>query len=130
MSPEVKRKVKEYQDKIVPGRLRELAELSGADIAYEVDWDSFGADTTAINFFDNLAFHRINMAFRHLGSDPFTKDAVKAGLKVIRLRNVKDKSQMKIEFGGGVLEVHCAYGLRLEGIYNENDIHKVLVAGL
>lgn len=130
MSLEAKRKVKEYQDKIVPGRLKELAELSGANIAYEVDWGSFGDDTTALNFFDNLAFHRINMAFRHLGNDQFTKDAVKVGLKVIRLKNVGDKSERKIEFRDCVLEMHCAYGLRLEGIYNENDIHKVLLAGL
>jgi hypothetical protein len=130
MSLEVKRKVKEYQDKIVPGRAKELAEISGSDISYEVDWGSFGDDMTALNFFDNLAFHRINMAFRQLGNDEFTKDAIKAGLKVIRIRNVKDKSEMKISFGGGVLEMHCAYGLRLEGCYNESDIHKALLAGL
>ena len=130
MSLEVKRKVKEYQDTIVPNRRKELAELAGADIAYEVDWDSFGDDTTAINFFDNLAFHRINMAFRHLGGDQLVKDAVRDGLTTIRLRNVKDKSDMAITFRDGVLEMHCAYGLRLDCIYNENDIHKVLVAGL
>ena len=70
------------------------------------------------------------MAFRHLGSDQLVKDAVRDGLKTIRLKNVKDKSEMTITFSGGVLEMHCAYGLRLDGIYNENEIHKVLVAGL
>ena len=95
-----------------------------------MNWDSFGDDMTAINFFDNLAFHRVNIAFRHLGNDEFTRAAVKAGLQLIRLRNVKDKSGMKITFSGGVLEMRCAYGLRLEGCYNENDIHKILLAGL
>lgn len=130
MGLQERQKIKEYQDKIVPGRQKELAELCGSAVAYEVDWDSFADDLTALNFFDNLAFHRINMAFRHLGGDQLVKDAVRDGLKVIRLKNVKDKADMKITFAAGVLEMHCAYGLRLDGIYNENEIHKVLVAGL
>ena len=130
MGLQERQKIKEYQDKIVPDRRKELAELSGSDIAYDVDWDSFSDDLTAITFLDNLAFHRVNMAFRHLGNDQVVKDAVRDGLKTIRLKNVKDKSAMAITFSGGVLEMHCAYGLRLDCIYNENDIHKVLVAGL
>lgn len=130
MGLQERQKIKEYQDKIVPGRRKELAELSGSDIAYEVDWDSFADDPTAINFLDNLAFHRVNMAFRHLGGDQVVKDAVRDGLRTIRLKNVKDKSGMRITLSGGALEMHCAYGMRLDGIYNENEIHKVLVAGL
>jgi hypothetical protein len=130
MGLQERQKIKEYQDKIVPGRRKELAELSGSDIAYEVDWDSFADDLTALNFLDNLAFHRVNMAFRHLGGDQVVKDAVRDGLKTIRLKNVKEKSEMKITFSGGVLEMHCAYGQRLDGIYNENKIYEVLVAGL
>jgi hypothetical protein len=130
MGLEERRKIKEYEDKIVPGRRKELAELSGSDIAYEVDWDSFADDLTALNFFDNLAFHRINMAFRHLGSDQLAKDAIKEKLKVIRLKNVKEKTEMKISFSGGVLEMHCAYALRTEGIYDENAIYRLLLAGL
>jgi hypothetical protein len=130
MGLQERQKIKEYQDKIVPGRRKELAELTGADIAYDVDWDSFADDLTALNFFDNLAFHRINMAVRQLGGDQLVKDAIRGGLQTIRLRNVKDKSAMAISFSGGVLEMRCAYGLRLDGIYNEIAIHKVLVAGL
>src|SRR5262245_56535260 len=130
MGLEEKRKIKEYQDKIVPTRGKELAEICGTEIAYEVDWDSFADDLTALNFFDNLAFHRINMAFRHVGTDQLAKDAIKEGLKSIRLKNVKDKSAMKIAFAGGVLEMHCAYGLRLDGIYNETAIAKVVADGL
>lgn len=130
MGLEEKRKIKEYQDKIVPQRHKELAEIAGSDIAYEVDWDSFAGDTTALNFFDNLAFHRINMAFRQLCTDDLARDTVKAALKSIRLKNVKDKADMKIAFSGGVLEMQCAYGLRLEGVYQEGAIGTVLANGL
>jgi hypothetical protein len=70
------------------------------------------------------------MAFRHLGNDQLAEDAIREKLKIIRLKNVKDKAAMKISFADGVLEMHCAYGLRTEGIYNENDIYRTLLAGL
>ncbi|MCI0704655.1 MAG: hypothetical protein L0241_26670, partial [Planctomycetia bacterium] len=108
MGLEEKRKIKEYQDTIVPSRRKELAEITGSDIAYEVDWNSFADDLQGLNFFDNLAFHRINMAFRQLCTDQLAKDAVKEALKTIRLKNVKDKSEMKLSFADGVLEMHCA----------------------
>jgi hypothetical protein len=130
MGLEEKRKIKEYQDSIVPNRSKELAEITTGDIAYEVDWGSFADDMPALNFFDNLAFHRINMAFRQLCTDQLAKDAVKEALKTIRLKNVKDKADMRISFSGGVLEMHCAYGLRLDGIYKEDAIYKVVSEGL
>jgi hypothetical protein len=95
-----------------------------------VDWDSFADDLPALNCFDNLAFHRINMAFRYLGGDQTVKDAVRDGLKTIRLANVKDTAEKAMSFADGVLEMRCAYGQRPEGIYNETDIHRTLVAGL
>ncbi len=130
MGLEEKRKIKEYQDTIVPSRRKELAEITGSDIAYEVDWNSFADDLQGLNFFDNLAFHRINMAFRQLCTDQLAKDAVKEALKTIRLKNVKDKSEMKLSFADGVLEMHCAYGLRLDGVYQEGPIGKAVSAAL
>ncbi len=37
---------------------------------------------------------------------------------------------MSISFAGGVLEMRCAYGLRLDGVYQENEIKKVIEDGL
>jgi hypothetical protein len=126
MGLEEKRKIKEFQDTIVPKRQKELAEICGCEIAYDVDWNSFADDMPALNFFDNLAFHRINMAFRQLCTDQLAKDGIKESLKTIRLKNVKDKSAMKLGFDSGVLEMHCAYGLRLDGVYQEGPIGKLV----
>src|SRR5262245_34118029 len=52
MGLEEKRKIKEFQDTIVPNRHKELAEITGGDIAYEVDWSGFADDLPALNFFD------------------------------------------------------------------------------
>jgi hypothetical protein len=52
------------------------------------------------------------------------------GLKLVKLKNVKDKAQMKISFDDGVLEMHCAYAMRTDGMYSDNEIREVLMARL
>ena len=125
-----RRKIKEYQDKTVPERQKELAEITGAQIPYAIDWDSFNNDLEGLNFLDNLSFHRINMAMRVICTDDLGKQAVRDGVKQIKLKNVKDKKDMKISFDGGVLEMHCAYAQRTDGMYSDNAIRETLMKAL
>jgi hypothetical protein len=55
------------------------------------------------------------------------KQAVREGIKKIKLKNVKEKSAMKMTFEDGVLEMHCAYAQRTDGMFGDNDIRKLLV---
>jgi hypothetical protein len=70
------------------------------------------------------------MALRVICQDDMGKEAVREGLKKIRLKNVKDKSSMSIAFDGGVLEMHCAYALRTDGMYSDNEIRELLIKKL
>jgi len=125
-----KRKIKELQEVTFPGRVKEIEEIVGVPIPYEVDWASLGEDAEALNFIDNISCHRLNMALRGICIDSFAKDAVRDGLKLVKLKNVKDKSDMTIRFDGGVLEMHCAYALRTDGMFGDNEIQKVIENGL
>ena len=125
-----RRKIKELQDVTFPGRVKEIEEICGVPIPYEVDWESLADDAEGLNFIDNLSCHRLNMALRSICLDDFGKQAVREGLKLVKLKNVKDKSDMKISFTDGVLEMHCAYALRTDGMYSDNEIRLVLEKGL
>ncbi len=125
-----RRKIKELQDTTLPGRVKEIEEICGQPIPYEVDWDSLADDAEALNFLDNISCHRLNMALRTICVDDMGKEAVREGLRLIKLKNVKDKNDMSITFDGGVLEMHCAYALRTEGMYSDGAIHEVLMAKL
>jgi len=122
-----RRKIKELQDTTFPGRVKEIEEICGKAIPYEVDWDSLADDAEALNFIDNISCHRLNMALRVICQDDMGKEAVRDGLKQIKLKNVKDKSQMKMTFDGGVLEMHCAYAQRTDGMFSDNQIRELLV---
>lgn len=125
-----RRKIKELQDTTFPERVKEIAEICGAPIPYEVDWDSLKDDMEALNFIDNLSCHRLNMALRVICQDEMGKEAVRDGLKQIKLKNVKTKAEMSMGFRGGVLEMHCAYALRTDGMFSDNDIRNLLIEKL
>lgn len=121
-----RRKMKELQEVTFPGRVKEIEEICGAAIPYDVDWNSLGDDMEALNFIDNISCHRLNMALRMLCQDDLGKSAVRDGLKLVKLRNVKDKSAMRMDFQNGVLEMDCAYALRTDGMFSDNEIRKLL----
>jgi hypothetical protein len=120
-----RRKIKELQETTFPERIKEIEEICGKPIPYEVDWESLADDAEGLNFIDNLSCHRLNMALRVICLDDLGKEAVRDGLKLVR-----DKADMKITFADGVLEMHCAYALRTEGMFNDNEIREVLMAKL
>src|SRR5438552_6155635 len=103
-----RRKIKELQDVTLPGRVKEIEEICGKAIPYEVDWDSLADDAEALNFMDNISCHRLNMALRVICQDDMGKEAVRDGLRLIKLKNVKDRSAMKLSFDAGVLDMQCA----------------------
>lgn len=125
-----RRKIKELQDVTFPGRVKEIEEICGVPIPYEVDWESLSDDAGGLNFIDNISCHRLNMALRVICQDDMGKQAVRDGLKLVKLKNVKDQAFKTIGFGGGVLEMHCPYALGASGMYSDNEIREVLEKGL
>src|ERR1700722_16182241 len=125
-----RRKIKELQDVTCPGRVKEIEEICGKAIPYEVDWTSLADDAEGLNFIDNLSCHRLNMALRVICQDEMGKEAVRDGLKQIKLKNVKEKPAMKSAFDGGVLEMHCAYALKTDGMHSDNEFRELLIKKL
>ena len=125
-----RRKIKELQEQTFPDRVKEIKEICGVEIPYEVDWESFSEDLEALNFLDNLSCHRLNMALRMICMDDMGKEAVRDGLTLVRLKNVKDKGAMQLSFAGGILDMHCAYALGAEGMHSDNAIRELLVKSL
>jgi hypothetical protein len=125
-----RRKIKELQETTFPDRVKEIEEICGKGIPYEVDWDSLADDAEGLNFIDNISCHRLNMALRTICIDEMGKEAVRHGLRLIKLKNVKHKANMNISFDDGVLEKRCAYALRTEGMFSDGAIRELLLTNL
>ncbi|MDB5578201.1 MAG: hypothetical protein JWR80_3377, partial [Bradyrhizobium sp.] len=72
-----RRKIKDLQEVTFPDRVRDIEEICGKAIPYEVDWDSLADDAAGLNFIDNLSCHRLNMALRIICMDDVGKEAVR-----------------------------------------------------
>lgn len=130
MGLEEKRKIKEYQDTIIPERTTELAEIVGGTIPYDIDWETFANDSEALRFLDNLSCHRINMAMRTICIDELGKESVRDAIKSIKLRNVGSKDEMSIGVANGSLNMALNYAKGTEGYYSDSEIKNILMANL
>ena len=130
MGLQERRKIKELQDVTLPSRSKEIEEICGRAIPYEVDWGSLADSMEALNFLDNLSCHRVNMALRMVCTNDLSREAVRDGLKLIKLKNVADRDSMGMTFEDGVLEMHCAYALRSDGLHDEGAIKDLLLRKL
>jgi hypothetical protein len=123
-----RRKIKELQETVLPGRVKEIEEICGKAIPYQVDFDSMADSFEALNFMDNCSCHRLNMALRMVCADDMGKEAVRDGLKLIKLKNVPDRASMKLTFEGGTLEMHNDYAH--QNYFSDNDIRELLTKKL
>lgn len=121
-----RRKIKELEEEVLPGRAKEIEEICGVAIPYEVDWASFGDDATALNFIDNLSCHRLNMALRMICQDEMGKEAVRTGIKKVTLKNVATPEQRSVQLDAGVLAMQCAYALGASGMISDGEIRAYL----
>ena len=125
-----RRKIKDLQDNSFPGRVKEIEEICGRAIPYEVAWDTMADDLAALNFVDNVSCHRLNMALRVICLDEMGKEAVRDGLKLIRLVNVKEPAAMQLNFADGVLTMSCAYAMGASGMHSDGAIRELLIKSL
>lgn len=125
-----RRMMQELKETTLPAREKEIEEICGKAIPYDVDWDSLANNGEALRFMDNVSCHRLNMALRVICMDAMGKAAVAETLKKVRLVNVPDKAAMGLEFAGGTLEMRCAYAMGAEGMHSDGAIRQVLERGL
>lgn len=130
MGLQERRLIQTLQQDTLPARSAEIAEICGVAVPYEVDWDSLGQDGQALNFVDNTACHRLNMALRVICLDEMGKQAVREGLKQVKLVNVATPELKQLRFAGGVLEIHNAFAHGAQGMHSDGEIRALLEAGL
>lgn len=125
-----RRRIQELQTTTLPERSREIESICGKPVPYEVDWPSFEHDAQALNFVDNAACHRVNMALRTIAVDELGREALREGLRCIRLKNVADAQARRLAFEGGTLVLDAPWALGAQGLHGDTAIRDVLMARL
>ena len=90
-------------------RAQRLYEICGADVQYEVDWDTFGGDPSALENIDRVSGYAVQRAVQTICNDATRKPAVRSGLYRVQLINVNELSAQNLTLQDGVLEIRSAY---------------------
>ena len=130
MGLQEKKAAKAAQDTWLPKREQELTQISGANVSYEVDWDSFSSDLKGIQWLEHNGPQQVAMAFRRLCDDEVGKEGIQEGLKKVVLRNVTDIDDKSLSMEGDVLELKCAFAQSPKGRFNDIEIMNCLSEGL
>lgn len=125
-----KRAQKAAEEGWLPARQREVAEISGATVTYQVEWATFDGDAKGIEWLEHNGPQQVSMALRGICHDALGKEAIQAALKTIVLTNVAAPAEKSLAFADGVLTLRCAWAQSPGGRFNDREIQACLEAGL
>lgn len=128
-----RRAIKAVQDDTIPAAKAMIKNLSGADVAIELDAPSCEADPNCMSddfpwTLKHYAFESLESALREICQDAMGKQAVQDGFKKMVVRHVVSGTSRKLAFAGGVLTLEE----QLNGgeYYTSSQLKKVLESGL
>ena len=87
-----KRMLAQVRDEVAPKYQKELREIAGEGISFDIDWASFGESMEAMGNLENKALKPLCEIFRKITVDQIGKDAVAEGIQTIRVSHQDDSS--------------------------------------
>jgi hypothetical protein len=128
-----RRAIKQAHDEVIPAAKTMIKNLSGADVAIELDVPSFeehpkmmGSDFLWV--LKHYAFESLETALQDICKDDMGKEAVKDGFKKITVKNVPTGTPRRISFSAGVFALEERFNLG--EYYTSSEIQKVIEKGL
>ena len=100
-----KRAIAKMRDNVVPRYEAELRKIAGDQIAYEMNWESFFHDITALENLEEKCFRVINDIFKKITVDDIGVQAVQEGVQKIRISNAKKSAVAEFTLKDGILDI-------------------------
>jgi hypothetical protein len=126
---EEKREIKKAQDTWLPGKNKELSELSGGgSMTFEIDWATFAGDLQGMNWLEFNGPQQVVNSFRMIGTDDLGKEALREAVKKIVVKNTKEEKDKAMAFEGGVFTLTCAFAKSPGGRFTHDQIKEFLVS--
>ena len=105
-----RRSAKDFQEKLFPGLKKQVEDLIGSSITWDINWDSMAADGydhLYAEAWPQVYFNPVIQALKQICTDDMGKQAVKSGLKKITFCDVEHNSYAgnAITFADGTLKI-------------------------
>ena len=100
-----KRAIAKMRDNVVPRYDAELKQIAGDQISYQMDWESFLHDITALENLEEKCFRVLNDIFKKITFDDIGTQAVHEGVQQIHISNAKNAAVNEFSLKDGVLDI-------------------------
>ena len=100
-----KRAIAKMRDDVVPRYEAELQKIAGDQISYEINWESFLHDITALENLEEKCFRVINDIFKKITVDDIGVEAVQESVQKIRISNAKISNVSEFTLKEGTLDL-------------------------
>ena len=100
-----KRLTQEVQNDKLPAFKAKIKEIAGYDLNVDIDWDTFTSyDSYAISRLD-IVFDDLTSFVKKICSDDLGKEALQEKMKTLKLTNVENREDAKMEFEGNTFDL-------------------------
>ena len=100
-----KRAIAKIRDNVVPRYEAELQQIAGNQISYQMNWDSFLHDITALENLEEKCFRVINGIFKKITVDDIGKEAVAELVEKIHISQSNNFNVSEFTLKEGVLDI-------------------------
>jgi hypothetical protein len=130
-----RRAAEQFKTEQYPEWKRKIDEAAGFEVPVEVSWDQLAVDdyaTSYAQFFPKVFFEPLERALAAVAIDQMGKDALKAGLKQIVIKNSGQYySTSGFSFTGGILTIDHKSDTNVDyGEERAKGLQKLLESGL
>ncbi len=100
-----KRLAQEVQNEKLPAFKAKVKEIAGYDLNVDIDWDTFTSyDSYAISRLD-IVFDDLTSFIKKICADDLGKEALKEKMTTLKLTNVENREDAKMEFDGNTFDL-------------------------
>lgn len=114
-------------DNDIPWHQRNFKEFYGGDLQYEINWDEWLNDHDGILNLNGYVLQQITDTFVTIGSDETGKQALRDGLKVIKVVRVETPAEKKMELQDGTLTMHVSPKDGYAGVFSNSEVRPYLL---
>jgi len=129
MGLQEKKAIQSIKDQYLPDYQKDLNEIVGKELPFDVQWDTFNNDMNAIKFIPGIALHRTVDALREICSDAMGKEAIQESLNRIEIHNIEQEGaeeNKSLEVNDGVFTIKASFGGHYSGFFNDTQIKNYL----
>lgn len=125
-----KRIIEYLQNEQIPFHQRNFKDITGCDLAVEVDWDDWSSDYDGVLNLNGYVLQQFTDSLNQIGLDNAAKEALGEGIKIVKVVKVGDPADRGLQLEGGVLTLHVAPEAGWEGVIPSGNIKDYLLENL